>query len=102
MNYVKKPVVIEAFHFVPGEPFPDWFIRAHDEGKIALISDESDNRAYIETLEGTMLAIEGDYIIRGVMGELYPCKPDIFEKTYEPTDRIVEAEHDDPLANENT
>ena len=37
----------------------------------------------IETLEGTMEASEGDYIIKGVNGEFYPCKPDIFEKTYE-------------------
>jgi hypothetical protein len=39
---------------------------------------------YIETLEGTMKADNGDWIIRGVKGELYPCKPDIFEATYEP------------------
>lgn len=38
---------------------------------------------YIETLEGTMKASVGDYIIKGVNGEFYPCKPDIFEKTYE-------------------
>lgn len=38
----------------------------------------------IRTLEGTMTASEGDWIIRGVKGELYPCKPDIFEATYEP------------------
>lgn len=38
----------------------------------------------IETLEGTMVARHGDWIIRGVNGEYYPCKPDIFEKTYEP------------------
>lgn len=38
---------------------------------------------YINTLEGTMMANNGDYIIRGVKGEYYPCKPDIFEATYE-------------------
>ena len=38
---------------------------------------------YIHTLEGTMLAMPKDYIIKGVNGEFYPCKPDIFEKTYE-------------------
>lgn len=41
----------------------------------------------IETLEGTMRAEPGDWIIRGVKGELYPCKPDIFEQTYEAVDR---------------
>lgn len=42
-----------------------------------------DDGWYIETLEGTMHASVGDYIIEGVNGEIYPCKPDIFEKTYE-------------------
>lgn len=41
------------------------------------------NDLYIETLEGVMHAEPGDYIIKGVNGEFYPCKPDIFEKTYE-------------------
>lgn len=42
------------------------------------------NGLTIHTLEGDMLAREGDYIIKGVQGEFYPCKPDIFEQTYEP------------------
>lgn len=58
MNYRKKPVVIEAY--------------------------QTDVEVDIETLEGTMHASVGDYIITGVNGEKYPCKPDIFEKTYEP------------------
>lgn len=46
--------------------------------------EDADNPyMYIETLEGTMKASVGDYIIKGVNGEFYPCKPDIFEKTYE-------------------
>ena len=40
----------------------------------------------IDTLEGTMTASVGDYVIKGVNGEFYPCKPDIFEKTYEPAE----------------
>lgn len=43
-----------------------------------------DGNLFIETLEGTMTASKGDWIIKGVNGEFYPCKPDIFEKTYEP------------------
>lgn len=58
MKYRKKPVVIEAY--------------------------QTDKEMDIETLEGTMHASVGDYIITGVNGEQYPCKPDIFEKTYEP------------------
>ena len=50
------------------------------------ISHNAKNEIAIQTLEGTMIASVGDYIIRGVNGELYPCKPDIFEKTYEKAD----------------
>lgn len=48
---------------------------------------KTDRKIYIETLEGTMEARPGDWIIRGVNGELYPCKPDVFEKTYEIIDK---------------
>ena len=44
---------------------------------------KTDKEIYIDTLEGKMKANKGDYIIRGVKGELYPCKPDIFHATYE-------------------
>lgn len=50
---------------------------------LGLIEDADNPYMYIETLEGTMKASVGDYIIKGVNGEFYPCKPDIFEKTYE-------------------
>lgn len=60
MKYRKKPVVIEAY--------------------------QTEKELDIETLEGTMHASVGDYIITGVRGEQYPCKPDIFEQTYEPAD----------------
>lgn len=59
-KYRKKPIVIEAY--------------------------QTDEVMYIETSEGTMKANVGDYIITGVNGEPYPCKPDIFEQTYEPAD----------------
>lgn len=60
MKYRKKPVVIEAW--------------------------QTNEAVVIETLEGTMRADPGDWIITGVKGEVYPCKPDIFEATYEPVD----------------
>lgn len=54
------------------------------EYEIPIPKKDADNPyMYIETLEGTMKASVGDYIIKGVNGEFYPCKPDIFEKTYE-------------------
>ncbi len=63
--------------------FNDW--RDHDRF-CDLENDKRLNGLYIETLEGNMRADVGDYIIKGVNGEFYPCKPDIFEKTYEPVE----------------
>lgn len=86
MRYVKKPVVIEAFEFdgdfidKDGKRYvPQWAIAALEKGVMEFEGPE----LYINTLEGRHHASVGDYIIRGVNGELYPCKPDIFEKTYD-------------------
>jgi hypothetical protein len=65
MKYKKLPVTIEAY--------------------------QTDKEISIETLEGTMKANKGDWIIKGVNGEIYPCKPDIFEKTYEPAVEVKDA-----------
>lgn len=87
-KYRKKPVVIEAFKFYV-DPMPDWFMDKVTENKAILRNcdyrryDLSEAYCEIETLEGTMIANGGDYIIRGVQGEIYPCKPDMFEQTYE-------------------
>jgi hypothetical protein len=82
-QFRKKPVVIEAVQWLNKKivcpPGPDWFVSAEERGEIMLAGDV----LYIKTLEGEMRANIGDWIIRGVNGELYPCKPDIFEKTYE-------------------
>lgn len=85
MKYRKKPVVIEAFR-IWIDPIPDKFMDKVTDRTITLNCDETSNfKTYctIETLEGTMQGNHGDYIIQGVNGEFYPCKPDIFEKTYE-------------------
>ena len=89
MKYRKKPVVVEAFQFdgdlidKNGTPYvPDWAIKAFEEG-VLHYDDELPWELLVKTLEGTMHVSVGDYVIRGVDGELYPCKPDIFEKTYE-------------------
>ena len=79
-KYRKKPVVIEAFQWT-GLPqtYPNWIDAA------TLVQDDSGRVCMeLKTLEGVMLARPGDWIIRGVKGEVYPCKPDIFEATYEP------------------
>ena len=85
MRYRKKPVVIEAFQLNPnGTVRANWFLDAVSNSTIIVHSTYCE----IKTLEGIMRANLGDYIIRGVNGEIYPCKPDIFEKTYE----LVESE----------
>lgn len=76
-RYRKKPITIEAFRLGYDEP-PEWAISVGD------MFDSS--VCQIATLEGVMIANKGDYIIKGVQGELYPCKPDIFEETYEVVD----------------
>jgi hypothetical protein len=91
-KYRKKPVIVEAWHWLfndQQESDPTWIIdglnRWPDMNGLAFEPDHSDGpRISIATLEGVMTAIPGDYIIQGVKGELYPCKPDIFEATYEP------------------
>lgn len=88
MKYRKKPVVIDAFK-LGADPMPDWFMDAITEKRVILHGSSSgfhhvyDTNAEIETLEGTMRADYGDYIILGVKGELYPCKPDVFRMSYE-------------------
>ena len=79
MKYRKKPVVIEAWEVVKNTLMPSWLLIAIDMGKVQTNLAE----IHIHTLEGTMIAREGDFIIKGVQGELYPCKSDIFEQTYE-------------------
>lgn len=75
-KFRKKPVEIEAVRFV-GSNYEE--IREFI-GQNTLCSDLS---IVIPTLEGDMVAQKGDYIIKGIKGEFYPCKPDIFEETYE-------------------
>lgn len=83
----KKPVVIEAFKWTGGPDQtedPEWIVEAIREGKVQFVPLELGGTAMmIETLEGDMLACSGDWVIRGIKGEMYPCKPDIFEATYE-------------------
>lgn len=86
MKFRKKPVVIEAHQYIDDlfEAF-DWAeIVGHSYGT-SLVYD-SVKGFLIKTLEGELTVSPGDWIIKGISGELYPCKPDIFEKTYEPVD----------------
>jgi len=81
MKFRKRPIIIDAVqlteeHFMGEHPNPIHII--------GIVYDPAERCAYIKTLEGRMRADIGDWIITGVKGERYPCKPDIFEKTYEP------------------
>jgi hypothetical protein len=99
-SYRKLPVVIEAIKWDGGpgsaSEVIDWILaggsrsaRWHEQEVAPTGPDGVEHSPYspehiaIDTLEGTMRADVGDYIIRGVQGEHYPCKPDIFEATYE-------------------
>lgn len=86
MKYRKKPVVIEAWEFTKKalERTDSW-LRGQKREYLHLVSQYGGEVLYIEidTLEGRMRADLGDFIIQGVNGEFYPCKPDIFHKTYE-------------------
>jgi len=80
-KFRKRPIVIDAILWTGGNMY-----------EVIEFSESSDDfgftqdRCTIDTLEGQMTALIGDWIIRGVNGEFYPCKPDIFEKTYEIVD----------------
>lgn len=88
MKFRKKPIVIEAFKWtgdIAQVEDPEWMVEALRLNR-ARIVDGPKPGAYhllIDTLEGTMLAEVGDYVIRGIKGEIYPCKPDIFLASYE-------------------
>lgn len=92
-KYRKKPVVIEAFKYdgdlidSSGNYYvPEWAANAHKNGTLfysSINKNEPECELFVKTLEGNMLVSVGDFIIKGVNNELYSCKPDIFEKTYE-------------------
>lgn len=90
VQYRKKPVVVEAFQITRDVDSiaPPWFVQAVVDEKVFIDRVLVDGHigvcgCTIETLEGNHRAKIGDYVIRGVAGELYPCKPEIFQKTYE-------------------
>lgn len=84
VKYRKKPVVIEAVRwngkYTDATEWPDWFRWAMDSHKISVNKNKT---LWIKTLEGAMVAFVGDMVIQGTKGEIYCCKPDIFEATYE-------------------
>lgn len=92
MKYRKKPVVIEVIRVREARhnaqhswsSNPKWLNAAYENGDIFYPNDPP--RMEVRTLEGLMTASIDDWLIRGVKGEIHPCKPDIFEATYEPAE----------------
>jgi len=80
-KFRKKPVVIEAIQLTVENV--DLIIEFCNQNGNRNVKSHPPTGVVIETLEGDMLASKGDFIIKGVNGEFYPCKPDVFEKTYE-------------------
>lgn len=96
-KYRKKPVIIEAFQITDetlwdNHDWPNWLHLATKRGHYEIGSFFRDRIKpefiYLQTLEGPLTVTMGDYIIQGVKGELYPCKPDIFHATYEPFEAL--------------
>lgn len=87
-KFKKKPVVIEAFQYGTDE-FPEWFKEACRDDVVTMFSQYGGEVKYceIETLEGTHRCNHGDWVAKGVDGELYPIKHSIFIKTYEEVGR---------------
>lgn len=77
-RFVKKPLEIEAFRF-GFDATPKWFF---GEG-IEIVETKDDYYCLVRTLEGTMRGDIGDYIIKGIKGEMYPCKSDVFLESYD-------------------
>lgn len=82
-KYRKKPIVIEAREFTDsnGAELAEWC-----GGRLADAEGTAKPLLFVKTLEGEMTASPGDWIIRGVIGEFYPVKPEVFDATYEPAD----------------
>lgn len=97
-QFRKKPVVIEAVQW-NGRNFDQCMRFMGDNGGHKLAYEDAEEGAYktgnlyIRTLEGVMTANVNDWIIKGVNGEFYPCKPDIFDKTYEPIEKEIYEQH---------
>jgi hypothetical protein len=88
-KFRKKPVVIEAVHYDGSHAANRWIIDwTRDSATPASMDENANGQAQLSlaTLEGALWISDGDWVIRGVHGEFYPCKPDIFAATYEPAE----------------
>lgn len=118
-KYRRKPNVVDAFKWTGGQDQtedPEWFIeelktgnaKIHKQIEEAGFYDDSEPEVEvlaiwieIETLEGTMRADQGDYIVKGIKGEIYPCKPNIFEANHEIIEYDADKQEVDVASNNN-
>jgi len=92
MKFRKKPVVIEAVQWLLDTEHPEvYYLSSGIKGVCKRCEFIMDLHGYCNTLEGRHIVCPGDWIIEGIKGEFYPCKPDIFELTY---DRVIDIELD--------
>lgn len=82
-KFRKKPVVIEAIKLTYDKGSLDAVVKFLGKSFDGAMENPKSTYVYIKTLEGRMTAKRGDYIIKGIKGEFYPCKPGIFRQTYE-------------------
>ncbi|MFU2102400.1 hypothetical protein [Paenibacillus larvae] len=88
-EYHKKPVIVSAEQWWKAGDVPDAGVNQYkpsNRGICTECGDRLERHGKCPTLEGNHIVCPGDYIIRGVKGEYYPCKPDIFAETYEPVE----------------
>lgn len=104
LKFRKKPIQIEAFQMTEirrrdNSDWPEWLHKAWQMNRsepgslFPTIDGDGSGTISIGTLEGNLEVTFGDYIIRGVAGEIYPCKPSIFEASYDPVDDGSEVPH---------
>lgn len=86
MKAKKKAIIIETFQLGINY-MPDWFMNKVSSNDIILHMNNKNPYCIINTLEGKMRGNLGDYIIKGVQGEIYPCKKEIFDKSYDILDK---------------
>lgn len=90
-KYIKKPVEVEAFIFAVDDT-PEWFLEKTKNSYCEFHYDSNGVRCILPTSEGSVMIIRaGDFVIKGVEGEIYPCESSIFEKTYDRVDPLKKA-----------
>jgi hypothetical protein len=89
VKYRKRPIVVDAWQYLEGSArhWPNWVLELYEHGRIVFGSDSRDIRSMclrIGTLEGGMNLLIGNWLVKGIKGEIYPVADDVFKATYDP------------------